>query len=721
MIRRPSVLSSFSDLLCLIAMVPLAGCSDSSATDGEGAAGTGAQAAGGGAPDGGGDVGGGSGGSIVVAPHCSGPESDPQPIDTVLPSIDGLSNVRACTNGDAVNIGFDPMEGAVDYRIYPLPPDDAITTNPDGTIRVTNAIYRCAGQREALYMVPDQPGVNDNAAGGLTTVDGAVQGFTRAEADATLGCVYTKPGDGRVPVYGVGRADEGADDGFFGCSRAIFHSTRPKTYTTDASVRDALLAQGGRDEGIVFYVPSAAGGDTRAVYEGTFGDADTLRWIDGPEGTARGAGTHLFDVLTAAGADTAPLMRVHVEPYCTASHDELVAGTARFKKVRYEGDHPLTALRWSGITEETVFVVEALEGGCPYQGNLSPEHADAHTEQFGDETLQYDAYLTIDDMRSASPTGEVYVNGQYDTTAAPKPIARTFLRVAPEAPEGLDYYATFPAAEDFRSTFAAPTGNEYGLHFSSPDYMFSSYSNTQVHFGSMLGEFWASYNDIAADVNGKIRLTPNQKATLSDAGYLHITTEFDIVSSGRRYPQILISDRSAPVQDALVDGTTIVVQPKDLSPTLLQVQICDHRNWDVNDQCPMLPTFPTSLANVPVLPGERTGTDNAVKLDVFVSTSRIYLMLDDMPYSCTNLPATAEDGAVYQPPSGEVSITWGDVLYHSGVDFESGGGPVEGNSYSFHRAHMHTTTRRHFDNLGFASGGPAPAWDESLVPCAGGS
>ncbi|MBP7292311.1 MAG: hypothetical protein KBB21_37130, partial [Nannocystaceae bacterium] len=73
----------------------------------------------------------------------------------------------------------------------------------------------------------------------------------------------------------------------------------------------------------------------------------------------------------------------------------------------------------------------------------------------------------------------------------------------------------------------------------------------------------------------------------------------------------------------------------------------------------------------------------------------------------------------YAPPVGEVTVTWGDVLYHSGVDFAAGGGAIAGNTYLFHRTHLQKTTRRHFDNLGFSSGVAAPAWNEALTPCSG--
>jgi hypothetical protein len=60
--------------------------------------------------------------------------------------------------------------------------------------------------------------------------------------------------------------------------------------------------------------------------------------------------------------------------------------------------------------------------------------------------------------------------------------------------------------------------------------------------------------------------------------------------------------------------------------------------------------------------------------------------------------------------AGPTTVTIGDVLYHSGVD------DVQWSP--FHDEHLHIETRRHFDDFGFSSGVPAPAWDEERMPCA---
>ena len=648
----------------------------------------------------------------------SGSSESGSDVDTTLPALPELTNVRVRIVGDAANVTFDPVDDAVDYRIYPLPLDEDIAVGDDGAVVVDRALYRCAGHREALYMLVDtinpDPGWNDSAAGGTTVLAREVEGFTRSEADAELGHVYLTEGSDRIPVYVLGDPDA-ATEGTLECGRPVFDATRSKIYTTDAARRDELLAARWRDDGIAFFVPSASQ-DTRPVYEAALENGTVLRFGDGSEGAARGPGTPIFDALVEPGEDTAPLMRVHVVPYCGRPHDELVATRARYRKVRRQADQPLPSLRWSGLTGPTILVAEALDAGCPYQGLLSPQYEPA----FDDDGVAHEAYVTPTQMREGSPTGEVFIDGQHEGQAWPKAIRRSFIEVAPDLPQ-MDFHATFPAAEDLRATFDDPTGDVYAQHFDSPAFMLSSYANSHVHFGSMLGELFLAYNDIAAGVNGSIRITAHQQTEVAAGGFLHITTEVDVVTTDRRFPQVMVSDQLAPVQDNLAAGTTLIVGPRGYAPSWLQVQICDHQTWDLGFECPRLPTFAPELGPTARLPAESAGSGASMQLDIYLSPSRIYLLTDGLPYACTDLPATADDGIAYGPPTGAVTVTWGDVLAHSSIDFQTGGGAITPpDSYAFHRAHMQTTTRRRFDNLGFAAHVDAPAWDEARVPCVGG-
>jgi len=65
-----------------------------------------------------------------------------------LPPLPALTNVVATLREDSVGIEFDPVDDAVDYRVYPLPKDGDVTTNTDGSVVIKNAVYRCAGLRQ---------------------------------------------------------------------------------------------------------------------------------------------------------------------------------------------------------------------------------------------------------------------------------------------------------------------------------------------------------------------------------------------------------------------------------------------------------------------------------------------------------------------------------------------------------------------------------------------
>ncbi len=99
--------------------------------------------------------------------------------------------------------------------------------------------------------------------------------------------------------------------------------------------------------------------------------------------------------------------------------------------------------------------------------------------------------------------------------------------------------------------------------------------------------------------------------------------------------------------------------------------------------------------------GEHAPADPRALFAVSASPPRVSPFLAGEPSGCAPLP----DGAA---PNGPVTVTWGDVLYHSAVD----------HTYAFHTAHMLVEQRRHFDNLGFSSGLGAPKWVKSRLPCA---
>src|SRR5205814_10468948 len=88
---------------------------------------------------------------------------------------------------------------------------------------------------------------------------------------------------------------------------------------------------------------------------------------------------------------------------------------------------------------------------------------------------------------------------------------------------------------DFRDAFDSDPGpfTEASIggfkvkHYTSPKYDLSlvTVDSPSATFGSMLGEFWVAYGDWASDTNGKMRLTPNMKATLPPDTFLHATMQ----------------------------------------------------------------------------------------------------------------------------------------------------------------------------------------------------
>ncbi|HEY3665801.1 MAG TPA: hypothetical protein VGL19_07375, partial [Polyangiaceae bacterium] len=454
--------------------------------------------------------------------------------------------------------------------------------------------------------------------------------------------------------------------------------------------------------------------------------ASRFYFPDGPEADAHSKKTTAFPVLTQAADGTQPLMRVYYSNECGWSHDELAVGKERFNRAYQQGDKlPSFSLNWSGYKAGTTLVVEALDAGCPYPGYLSPQAVASVTVTGGPEKIVHQPWITLDDARTASPTKELFINGQYAATNKPKAIARAFIKVAPQDHPKMDFFEDFApdSAEEAWNTVPCGIDNCYQTwRQQSPtfDQMFinadtgPTMGSGLFAFGRMLGEFWVSYADIAGDTNGKFRMTANQKATLGASDFLHVTMEVDSYATGRRYPQIIISDADAPVQYGLEKAHTLIIQPRALVnesidfPVAYELQVCNVRTWDVNNQCPVYDLYHVNGSDGKIdhlAPndevGEHDSADHSVLFDVFTSTDRTYLFLDGQPYGCAILPK-----GVMQ--AGATTVTWGDALYHSAVD----------HVFAFHKDHMQTEQRRHYDNLGFSSGVKAPVWDESRFPCA---
>lgn len=651
--------------------------------------------------------------TVVRAPSpwpSSDGERDP-PVLTSLPPLPRIANVRAVITGDSAEIAFEPVDGARDYRVYELPDDQNVVKDANGAVTIRNAIYRCAGDRQAPAPLLDGAPLRQGTAI-RTLVDGQnIEGHTRTLAEATLGNVYIAPGPDRIPVYALGDPTEQGEDE---CEER-WTASRVKKYVTSSEERAELRRRRWRDDGPVFFVPAGGGPGKRAVLTSEEGDPKVRYYfVDGPEMKRRQTPEKAFFVLSDPGPDTRPLMRVFYENQCGKSHDELVAGRARFERARRQGDQsPMFSLHWSGLTGPTTLVVEALDRGCPYQGSLAPV---SRAKFVSSDGIKYPPWLTLSDMKAASATKEVYVNGQHEPTNRPRATARSFVRVSPAPVPALDWFAGFGPHDPIGPFTDRPCGEPEGncwqeFRQKSPfaDVMFMYVETPRWGIASVLGELWVAYADVGADVNGKFRMTPPAKGRMSADSFLYVTMQVDSFSTLRRYPQILISDQEPPVQWKLKKGKTLVVETFLDWPNSYELQVCDHRNWDTNEQCPAFnfhrlaksgdPDGDVELApNAEV--GEHVGMDQSTRFEVYTSTKRAYLFLDGEPYGCAILPNAGV-------PSGAVTVTFGDVLYHSGVD----------NVFQFGKKHLQIETRRHFDNLGFKSAVAEPPWDETRLPC----
>jgi hypothetical protein len=650
----------------------------------------------------------------LVCAACLSSRAAPQPyagpIDADFPHPDGgsgaplvpkLSNVAVDVDDDRVAVRFDPVDAAADYRIFPLPDGNNVSVDPSGMVTVKNQIYACSGDRESPTVPLDS--LDHTGSWAATHVATPVVGYSRTAAEATLGYVYMTPGAGRVPIYAAGRfspkSDNQCDNGF-----GIWMASRVKTYTPAKPDYDQLVSAGARDDGVVFYAP--VDGDVQVMTAGI--GTSTLYFSSAGEVAARGGAqpTPVFKVLSQPGPGTVPLKRVYYEGFCFDSHDELVAGEASFQRAAKQGNQPIPAVQWSGIAASSVLVVEALDSGCPFQGHLSPAaSAPAGLAK---------AFVTIGQVQAASAAGEVFINGQHDPLNRPRAIARSFIRASPIPRPAAEFSARF---SDPGETFTlVKEVNFGGAHetLTSPtfDAQFYTVEPTKYALGSVLNELWVDYADWASDTNGKFRLTPHAKGTLSASSFLHATVLTNAVSTGRRYPQILVSDVSSPVQDNLPSGTTVILQPFSGWPSRLEVQVCDHRTWDVNNQCPRYALETTASGSW--LPhdaaAEHASAGLLNRFDLWLSTQAAYVFLDGLPYGCATLAKA--------PAAGPITVTLGDVLYHSGVDEAVVHTQSKNGSFmSFHYLHQLTETRRQFDNFEFSSNQGLPPWDPVRFPC----
>ena len=636
--------------------------------------------------------------------------------DDCLPDLPPLENVSLRVRGDTLLVDFSAVDDARDYRIYPYPEPGSVLVGDDGTVVVRDAIYRCSGDR------PRFPRANDGINQLAVSLEGNVHGYMRSEDESLLGYVYRTTGGGGVPVYRLGYPNKNAAYTWPTAAPPGIDFTGSE-YVTSEAERDAAVAAGMRDDGIAFYVPSDA---PRAVYryEGPESEAHAvLFYIDGPEASARSGGEARFQVLAEQAEGAVPLYRIYYA--IGADHDVLAAGDESRERVLNQGNVPFTGVTWPGMRGNTTYVIEALDQGCPFPGGMIG--AMANSAAVGDRTAPT---ITLDDARDPS-TGEVFVNGQHDSASTPRAIARSFVTAEPEAQPDMDWFVGFDQAlSPFETMYE--DGNGVRIYHNDALSMEFASAPQDFSYGSVLGQFFAgstaSYSISARGAD----------ASIADAEYLHVTMSSDIASTFRRYPQIFITN--APLDPATFTGgpvrvitarfgpytfemlppgenQTIVVQTFGPWPEL-QVEFCDQRGWGVSDQCPRanlygfhagseLSEWTAPWLPIPVL-GELVGLDRPVKFDVYASTERVYVFIEDEPAGCAVLPPG-------RMPAGEVNVVFGAAGYHIDIDeFVERDPPM----HEFWHRQSQNHVERRMDDLGVSSGVSLPlAWDEARLPC----
>jgi hypothetical protein len=672
--------------------------------------------------------------------------------DTNLGPLPPLVNVTATEREDSVGIDFDPVDKAVDYRVYPLPSPGDVTPNADGSLTIKNAIYRCAGLRETYDLENNLNASNAS----LVTFNSPFNWQAQVGANPTLGYVYVSPAADRIPVYAVAGYPSPPEKG--GVSPELgWRESRFKIYTTDPNERQTLLAQNWRDDGIVFYVPATASSATQTVYSSQnvvpssngAGDVFTQHlqyyFLAADQSTHASdsmAPAPAFQVLaapdTSAAPATQPLMAVLYQT--DQAHTELAVGNERYQRALNQGDGPLWHLEWTGVTQPTVLVVEALASGCPYQGFLSAQHLDAPPHQ----TL-----YTLDELQAASSTGEVFINGEYDgVTAAPIPLARSFVQVSPQphAPADWDWYQGFNVGTDFGPVTMLPSPSSgsttcdwTGCVGQTPVFDFAAYELDQVAngtavftYGQLQGQMWEAFDDTGQDVTGRLRFTAQQTTTVASDTYLHVTMSVNIVSTQRRYPQIIVTDQPPPI-DCYKDGcngvgsatsNTLLVQTINGPSMRLETQaihgLVNGAEWNVNNQAPAHELLDFDSLDMNVVganmgadpPFEHAGIDRLTRFDAYISSQKLYVFMDGAPAGCTTYPSAFA-------LQGTVTVTFGDVIYHETADQSA----MDPRLMSFIQRHQFSETTRRFDDLAFkgaVSAGSDPllsSWDETRLPC----
>jgi len=651
---------------------------------------------------------------------------------TALPAVARLDNVRVTMRTDTAIIDFEPFAGARDYRVYALPAREDVSIAASGEVSIRNAVYRCGGDRPMWRR-------QDDIASGVypLSLEGNIRGYNRTRDESVLGYVFLTPGDGRQPVYRV--ADPQLTGGYlwaYGAPPgAEFNGA---DYVVGAEARDRLVRAGGRDDGIVFYVSSSG---TRPIYLRQYvspDDRSVLLYTDGPERDVRdhespssyvGSGER-FRVEATQVEGSVALHRVFYG--AGHGHDVLAAGDARYAWVLDRGNQPINSVTWTGLTGETTLVVEALDQGCPFRGFIGALAAGPIT--IGPYTSA--PTITIDQARLPD-TGELFINGQHEAANRPRAIARALVVVRPEPRDHFDWYEGFGPSETWSTIPEVVHDNidtvvARNEHISVESIQCSREpGHTQLN--PILGEGVVAGCEWHIEPLG---ISPQ----LHGDRYLHVRMSTNIPSSLRRYPQIwltttpLAAADHSPSYEVPIDrrlgphpddpipppGPYSTINVQTFGPNHeLQVQFCDRRGWGVGDQCPRANIYGYSAGLDPSMSGvdepwlplpvmsDRAGLNRPVQFDVYATTHRVFVFVDEEPAGCAELPAG-------HMPEGPVTVVFGTSSYHLDADDVV---TSERTGDQFWRRNGVSYIQRNIDELGVELEAGEPAWDFDRLPC----
>ena len=170
------------------------------------------------------------------------------------------------------------------------------------------------------------------------------------------------------------------------------------------------------------------------------------------------------------------------------------------------------------------------------------------------------------------------MNGQ-GTATTPHALARACLAVGPSALSPMDWRYN-GGAESYTVAQTTTTG---GVQFESASLTFNltGVEPPEWAVGSLFGELWLTWADSSGLTSGEIRMTPKAQATLGPDTFVHATMEVEVLTTGRRYPQVSFIDSSTPPSTLIVETLGGITTPVEVV-----AELCQGVAWDEGVQCP---------------------------------------------------------------------------------------------------------------------------------------